>query len=272
MDQKNPYSRRLVVANSDADIAVTMWEGNGPQILLIHGIGSSSGDFANVVPALSEFCQPITLDLRGHGDSSRPNRGYHYDDYIRDLDRVLEELDLEHPIVLGHSLGGIITLLWAGAHPETAQAFIVEDSPLRSGASFASFFDGWLTLNALPEDQVRTWYTGENPSWSDAILNQRAHDMVNTSRTAIEELRDLSLSGQGLDTAGDLSMITVPLLFLHGDPDAGSMVHPDDLVAFDAQVPQAEIVRIAGAGHNIHRSHAEEWMEQVRRFVEGLPG
>lgn len=270
MNQKNPYIHRRIATSDGTGIAVTIHDGDGPQILLVHGIGSSSGDFANVIPALSEFCQPIALDLRGHGGSSRPEHGYHYDDYVSDLDQVLESVGLDQPIVLGHSLGGIITLLWASAHPDMARAIIIEDSPLRSGESFASFFDGWLRLNALPEAQVRAWYASENPTWSDAILDQRAHDMVNTCRTAIEELRNLSLSGQGLDTADDLSVISSPLLFVHGEPDAGSMVHPDDLVTFRTQVPRAKIVKIAGAGHNIHRSHADQWVEQVRRFVEKI--
>lgn len=270
MNQNNPDNHLRIVTGDGTEIAVTIHDGSGPHMLMIHGIGSSRRDFANVVPALSEFCQPVTLDLRGHGDSSRPNRGYHYDDYVRDLDQVLDSLNLDLPIVLGHSLGGIITLLWASTHADATRAIIIEDSPLRSGESFASFFDGWLSLNALPEEQVRAWYASENPTWSDAILDQRAQDMVNTCRTAIEELRDLSLSGEGLDTAGDLSAISNPLLFMHGDPETGSMVHPEDLVTFRTQVPQTRIARIASAGHNIHRSHADQWVEHVREFVKGL--
>jgi pimeloyl-ACP methyl ester carboxylesterase len=86
------------------------YSGLGPKVLLIHGIGSSSRDFDPVIDGLVEVMTPITIDLRGHGESDKPSAGYHYEDYASDLDRLLQALGIERPIILGHSLGGIITL------------------------------------------------------------------------------------------------------------------------------------------------------------------
>lgn len=253
---------------NDHAIAVHKHTGNGPDVLLIHGIGSSSGDFNPVISEMGEFCRPITMDLRGHGASGKPGSGYHYSDYVSDLDAVLTSLEMKNPIVLGHSLGGIITLMWAAQNPTKPRALIIEDSPLRSGNDFKEAFDGWLQLNALPQEMAKAWYAEKNPHWPEAVLEQRSFDMVNTSRAAIEELQAASLSNEGLDTFGELGAITAPLLFLQGGPDAGSMVHPDDLASLQQALLQTEVKQFPDAGHTIHRSHPAEWLESVRSFVQ----
>lgn len=255
---------------SGVRVVVHEYPGTGPRVLLIHGIGSSSADFNPVLEGLVEFCQPYLLDLRGHGASDQPEVGYHYSDYVRDLESVLAHLQLDHPIVLGHSLGGIITLMWAARHPEMARAIIIEDSPLRSGIDFKDAFEGWLTLNALPHEVVKAWYAEKNPGWSDQLVHQRSFDMVNTARPAILELQASSLANEGLDSVTGLDELTSPLLFLQGDIATGSMVHPEDLARLQQSIPQMCVKHFQGASHTIHRSHPMEWLAAVRSFVESL--
>ena len=258
------------MATEAGEIAITLRSGSGPRVLLIHGISSSSADFNPVIDDMRSFCEPITMDLRGHGASSRPQRGYHYSDYVSDLSQVINDLELEHPIILGHSLGGIITLMWAATHPGTARAVIIEDAPLRSGDDFRDAFDAWLTLNALNQEDARAWYASKNAHWSPSLLDQRSYDMVHTSRQAILELQQASLGNEGLDSFDGLANITAPLLFLQGDATTGSMVHPDDLASLQQKIPHMGVKHFPGAGHTIHRSHPNEWLADVREFIEGL--
>lgn len=270
MTYKKPESIFIESTDGNVSIAIQQHTGAGPKVLLIHGIGSSSGDFNPVINEMRDFCQPISIDLRGHGASGKPASGYHYSDYMRDLDAVLAELEMKNPIILGHSLGGIITLMWAANNSGTPRALIIEDSPLRSGDDFKDAFEGWLQLNALPHEVAKAWYAGKNPHWPEAVLEQRSFDMVNTARAAIEELQASSLSNEGLDTFGELGAITAPLLFLQGDTEAGSMVQPEDLESLKQALPQTQVAMFPGAGHTIHRSHPHEWLESVREFIEGL--
>lgn len=268
MTKKQPITIGIETGKDGTEIAVRKYDGDGPEVLLIHGIGSSSGDFLPVIEHMTEFCRPISMDLRGHGQSDKPEGGYHYRDYIQDLEAVIADLGLERPIVLGHSLGGIIALMWAAMNPDVPKALIIEDSPLRSGEDFRDAFDGWLQLNSLPQELAAAWYAEKNPHWPEAIVQQRSFDMVNTARAAILELQAASLSNDGLDSFGELGNITAPLLFLQGDPQSGSMVHPDDLSSLNSMLPQMQIQFFAGAGHTIHRSHPTEWIVQVQQFVQ----
>lgn len=265
-----PETSLIETGNTDVSIAIHRYPGSGPHVLLIHGISSSSADFNPVITGLTEFCQPITMDLRGHGASDKPDTGYHYRDYGRDLEALLAELRLENSVVLGHSLGGIVTLMWAAMNPNMPRALIIEDSPLHSGGDFREAFEGWLQLNSLSNEVARAWYADKNPHWSEALVEQRSFDMVNTARAAILELQALSLANEGLDTFDGLAEITSPLLFLQGDVEAGSMVRTQDLVTLQQRLPQTQIEMFEGAGHTIHRSHSEEWLKRVREFIKSL--
>lgn len=269
MTQTSPQTIAIHTA-PEVEVAIHAWSGTGPRVLLIHGIGSSGADFNPVIEGLRQFCKPYVLDLRGHGASDKPDAGYHYSDYVGDLEAVLSQLQLERPIILGHSLGGIITLMWAAKHPDIARAIIIEDSPLRSGSDFKEAFDGWLTLNSLPHEVAMAWYADKNPHWSDQLVQQRAFDMVNTAREAILELQASSLANEGLDSVEGLSAITAPLLFLQGDGGSGSMVHPEDLAHLQQEIPHMGVKQFPGASHTIHRSHPTEWLEVVRSFVKDV--
>lgn len=246
---------------------IETYPGNGPELLMMHGITSSGADFAPVLPELLAFCSPIVVDLRGHGLSDKPATDYGYRDYVADLNAVIMAMKLDRPFVLGHSLGGIIAMYWAAQHPGVARGLIIEDSPLRSGEDFRSAFDGWLALNAMPVAELRTWYATRNPAWTDAILDARTAAMKATSRAAITELMQASLEGEGMDDSPALAHITEPVLYLRGDIEYGSMVHPDDIADLPNRIPAVTIRRVPGSGHTIHRSHPQMWLNHVREFV-----
>lgn len=259
---------RIPVDTAGTHLAVTTYEGSGPALVMIHGITSSSAEFAGVIPHLVDICRPVTIDLRGHGDSDKPASGYHYADYIGDLSAVIEALELDRPIVLGHSLGGIVTLFWGATNPGIARALIIEDSPLRSGEGFRNAFEGWLMLNAMPKQVLRTWYAEQHPTWSEDLLDSRTEAMHACARAAIEELMRASMANEGVDSSDTLAGISEPVLLMHGDPQAGGMVHPDDIVTLPHRIANISVHGIAGAGHSVHRSHPAEWLQLVRDFIQ----
>jgi pimeloyl-ACP methyl ester carboxylesterase len=263
-----PHERiRVPVDQAGTHLAVSLYEGSGPAMILIHGITSDSAEFDGVIPRLVDTCRPITIDLRGHGESDKPCSGYHYRDYVSDLSTVIAALGLERPLVLGHSLGGIVTLNWAASNPGIARGLIIEDSPLRSGEGFRKAFDGWLMLNAMPKEVLRAWYAEQHPTWNEALIISRSNAMHACARPAITELMNASMANQGIDTSDTLGRIAEPVLFLHGDPHTGSMVHPDDIVSLPDRITNVSVHRVEGAGHSLHRSHPDEWLTLVRDFM-----
>lgn len=248
-------------------IAIRTWPGNGPRILLIHGISSAGVAWTPIIPALAAEFSPVTIDMRGHGRSSKPEHGYLYDDYIRDLDGVLDALGMKHPLIMGHSLGGIVTLWWAARQPERAAALVIEDSPLRSGLSFMPAFDDWLELNAMTPDALRARYATEHPHWSPELLDERTSLMSTTARNVFAELRADSLAHHGVDRIAEIEVIRSPALLIHGDLETGGMVVPSDADGFATRLPNATTIRIAGGGHTLHREHRDDFLAAVLPFL-----
>lgn len=248
-------------------IAIRRWQGNGPRLLLIHGIGSAGSTWNPVIADLVPEFAPITIDLRGHGHSSKPERGYLYGDYIQDLDGVLDALGMRHPLIVGHSLGGIVALWWAASHPDRAAALVVEDTPLRSGLSFIPAFDTWLKLNTMEPDALRTHYATEHPGWSRELVDERAAQMTTTARNVFAELRADSLAHHGVDRIAEIEEIISPTVLIHGDLEAGGMVVPGDAVALVRRLPKAKAIRIPDGGHTLHREWRKEFLAAARPFL-----
>src|SRR5687767_5190366 len=144
-------ARERSIDSAGVPITVTEFPNPGrPPVLLLHGIGSRGSSWWPVIDPLAERFHLYQLDLRGHGASGKPERGYVIEDYVADVDAIIDALALAEPRILGHSLGGLITLFWASENPARAAAIVLEDPPLHTEPEVLGAFDGWQQLAALP--------------------------------------------------------------------------------------------------------------------------
>src|SRR5690554_1641282 len=84
--------------------------GTGEVVILLHGFCGSSAYWKNVIPVLSQGFRVIVPDLRGHGRSSVPEDTYTMDQMADDVKHLLDALHLPKVMLIGHSLGGYVTL------------------------------------------------------------------------------------------------------------------------------------------------------------------
>ncbi|WJH36245.1 alpha/beta hydrolase [Paenibacillus sp. CC-CFT747] len=92
-------------------------QGSGNPVVLLHGFCGSSRYWEKVIPALSDKYRVIVPDLRGHGQSNAPSGPYEMEAFASDIEALLQELGIAKTVVLGHSLGGYITLALAEKNP-----------------------------------------------------------------------------------------------------------------------------------------------------------
>ncbi len=104
------------------------WDGGGrTTVLCLHGFLDLSWGFAPIAPALAAAGYHVVApDLRGHGDTERVGAGgYHYFfDYIPDVADLVDRIAREKLVLLGHSMGGSVALLYAGTFPERPSAAV----------------------------------------------------------------------------------------------------------------------------------------------------
>ena len=90
------------------DQAYERREGDSPTLVFLHGTGCDSADWHAVLRHLPSGLDTLSIDFRGHGESSVPDEDIEFRDLSLDIDLALEILHIERPIVVGHSLGGMV--------------------------------------------------------------------------------------------------------------------------------------------------------------------
>lgn len=102
--------------------------GNGPLVLLLHGIAGSSATWERVIPRLSARHRVIAPDLLGHGESAKAGGDYSLGAYANLIRDLLETLGEERGTVIGHSLGGGVAMQFAYQYPERCERLVLVSS------------------------------------------------------------------------------------------------------------------------------------------------
>ncbi len=106
--------------------------GEGPALVLVHGITENRHAWDPIRPALSERWHVVAVDLRGHGESER-RAPYDPATLATDVQTVVTELGLDAPLIVGHSLGGVVVSAYGGAR-YPARGIVNVDQPVALGA------------------------------------------------------------------------------------------------------------------------------------------
>src|SRR5690348_1161680 len=101
----------LVVTRSGIDLAVCDFGGGGPSLLLLHGAGNTLADLVLLAADLAADHRVVAMDLRNHGRSG--DGDWTWEGVLADIDAVLGELGLSKPVLVGHSLGGMLAVLYS---------------------------------------------------------------------------------------------------------------------------------------------------------------
>jgi pimeloyl-ACP methyl ester carboxylesterase len=121
-----------VQADDGLRLAVQEWPGEGPSILLLHGLASSSHIWDLVAPRLAPRFRIVAYDQRGHGLSGKPSSGYGFGRLVADGATVIRTLGLGRPLVVGHSWGANVALQLAVERPTTVSGDVLVDGGFQS--------------------------------------------------------------------------------------------------------------------------------------------
>jgi pimeloyl-ACP methyl ester carboxylesterase len=119
---------KMMKAKGDGiQIQLAVWEGKGKPILCIHGLTANFRFWDCLASALSPQHRVIAMDLRGRGLSDKPNTGYSIEHHCKDILALMNDQGLERPVLMGHSLGAFISLVFAAKHPQRVDRLILVD-------------------------------------------------------------------------------------------------------------------------------------------------
>jgi N-formylmaleamate deformylase len=253
------------VRNGDVDLHVLDYGGDKPPLLVLPGITSPAITWDFVVAPLRDLVRPVVMDLRGRGLSG-PGDGYRAGDFAQDAQAAIEQLELDRPIVLGHSLGARIGAALAASGTAQLRSTILVDPPLSgpdrgpyptSREAFSAQLDqGYAGTTG---DEVRAFY----PQWPRAELLLRARWLNTCEEAAV-------LATYDEFTREDFfpwwAAVSAPAAFIRG---GDSPVVTESGAAEAATVnPAASQHVVAGAGHMVPWDRYAEFMAQLRPLLQ----
>ena len=251
--------------------------GNKPPMVLMHGFTDDGLCWGPVAQVLADSFDVIMVDARGHGKSEAPEDGYTLENLVTELAGLIQTLGLNKPILLGHSMGAVTSLLLAGFCPDLPRAILLEDPPpfwniSEAGSQnneFLNSFTDWITSNKRKtRDDLLAEGRADNSNWSQAELeawvNSKHRFSLNV--TALIHPQDIV----SIDFPKLVKRITCPALFISADPARGAASGEKDIAKLKELLPRLQIAHVADAGHNIRRDQFLRYMENVRRFLTGL--
>ena len=247
--------------------------GDKPALILLHGIARHAHTFDHITADLSRSYRVIAVDMRGHGDSAwSPDGAYLVEDYVRDLDGLVNELRLRTVTLLGNSTGGRVAQVYAGLHPDRVARLVVEDVGPERPQNIADAFarrveqekNGWVTEDELVAQLVR-----QNPRTPEAQL--RTYALFGLKKRDDGRLiwkRDPNLVKGFIETElwDSVRKITAPALYVIGG--GSRIVPPETQQKLKDALPNVRIVVMPGLGHYPDEEDTLGFMKIVHEFLQ----
>lgn len=239
---------------------------SGIPILCLPGITRNSRDFEDIAEHLASAHRVIVVDFRGRGFSDRDTnwRNYHPQTYVDDVVRLLDHLDLNRVILLGTSLGGLVSTILSAQHGDRVAGVILNDIGPEIGAAGLERIKSYI--GKMPP--VRSWdeaaaqaeeiYGHAWPGLSDDMWQRIARRGYRENDDGVPELDIDPAIGDAARTVGTGlidpwkmfdGLATLPLLVIQG---ATSDILTDDIVsAMKARKPDLQHLKVANRGHPV---------------------
>jgi pimeloyl-ACP methyl ester carboxylesterase len=240
--------------------------------IMLHGIGRVAHSFDHIAPTFKNDYHVMAIDMRGHGDSGwSPEGAYLVEDYVKDLEGFVDQLNLRNLVLLGNSTGGRVVQVYAGLHPDRLARLVVEDvGPQRTNEIASAFArrveqeeKGWASEDELVASLMKSG--GSVPA--DLQRNYAHFGSKQRADGRIVWKRDPNLVKGFVPTElwQYVSKIKCPTIYILGG--ASNIVPPETQERLKAALPDVRIVTMPGLGHYPHLEAPAEYLKIVLAFL-----
>ena len=271
---------------------VRNWGGDGPPVVLLHGLASTCRIWDLVAPLLAQDFSVIAVDQRGHGDSGKPDHGYDFDSVADDIAALLAGRGIERPVVVGHSWGADVALELAVARPDLLRGIVFVDGGTIDASARYDTLDDALIQMAPPD------FTGVTPArfmervmsggqWA-SLIAQHGEPAKEIILANFETLEDGTLRAK-LSRDNHLRIIealwdhhprelyakvSCPVLMMparqKANPDAyeRTLARSESIAAAEQLLPRSKTVWLEDSIHDVPVQRPELVAETIRNHIQ----
>lgn len=244
--------------------------GRGRPVILLHGYLGSWGLWQDTMAYLGRYYRTYALDFWGFGESdTKQTETYVVEDFVKMVDQFMEQLGITQAPLVGHSMGGTVSLMTAIQYPHRVKKVVIIGSPI-SGSSLSILLKlfgmrpiGWVVYHnlwafKLSYRLLAPFYSSDK-GWSQMMDRD-------VSRTKLEAFFLSIGSLRRTDVRQELQKIKVPVMGMYGPKDI--VVHPKQWKPLQSGVPHARIEIFPNAGHFIMLDEPQNFKETLRSFLD----
>lgn len=258
----------------------------GRPIIFIHGLTANVAFYKPLLHALAVPWRVIGLDLRGHGLSSKPQHGYTFRSFSRDIVALTRHLDIDSYALVGHCLGALVAFYHAAHEPSAVRALVAIEVPspvIRTSLKRISCWTCIALANAL--------FKLGSPGRESAILSALSSFLPRGMRRALRRWLGSNIVGGHriglswafswhavaevmrellrLDLRAMLKAVRCPVLLIRG---SRGLFWASDAEEIVNALPRARLITFHRAGHVIFTVALAPLSRAIRHFLEGALG
>jgi len=255
-------------ATNGINIHYTRTGASQPPLILLHGLTANGACWTALAHAMQAEYDVIMPDARGHGKSSVPDYGYRYEDLANDVVGLIEALRLPPPILIGHSMGGLIAAVVASRNPKLLRGLILADPTFLSpkvqreirDSDVADQHRRYLTMSL---DDVVAEARSRHPDRSLDTIELIARARLQTSMGAFDVLTPPNPNYMQV-----VSAIEIPGLLVIGG--SAGVVSPEVAADLQRLNPRLQVEQIPEVGHGLHYDQPERFAAVVKSFLRSI--
>lgn len=201
-------------------LPVKVDRGNGPAVVLLHGLGNNHKSWSYVLEHLGSSVRVIALDLLGFGDAPKPDVKYTPADHAEAVISTLDSLGVKDALIAGHSMGCIVAIEVASRRPDLVSQLVLAGAPLYQRAPHASLADRLLhtegiyfsIFTVIKNNPDATKFAGKVAD--ELVPFVRGMEITDETWPAFR--KSLSHTIMQYETYGKVTKLQIPTLFLNG--------------------------------------------------------
>jgi pimeloyl-ACP methyl ester carboxylesterase len=259
------------VSSITTDQGIVHYEvyGRGRPVILLHGWLGSWGLWQETMAYLGRYYRTYAMDFWGFGESGKKRETYAVQDFVSLVDQFMDRLGIAEAPLVGHSMGGTVSLSVAIQFPARVRKVVIIGSPIVGSSlafplklagyrfiAFMLFNMMWAFRGTM---KLASPYICSDPRFPEMM----DHDL--TSTTVESFLRSIA-SLRRTDLRPMLSQVKIPVMGMFGDRD--NIVNPRQWQPLLEGVPHAKIVRWERAQHFIMMDTPQDFMEKLKTFLD----
>ena len=247
---------------------------SGRPVVLLHGVTNRWQTWLPVLPLLGWRYHCYALDQRGHGRSGHATDGYQSEQFAQDVIAFLQDVVKRPVVLIGHSLGAMITMKVAALAPEWVEAIVLGDPPLSAAADGNGVPPPWfqqyldiLRSHGTRADRLRR--LAELAPDLDPVAIQaqlRSLEMLDPEILVTGAADGLFVD---LALADILPKISCPSLLIQGNPALGGVIEEQDVQYARPFLAHTTHIYVADMGHSMHVPFPNRFANLISNFIEG---